>query len=117
MFEKHEKWFIFGFIALAIYYFYKKGIGQTKQPQIPGTTPAIDTTTIFSTGSLVDPTSEVMSTLPAQATRPLAFAPAQPATVPISQRVSAGQFSFYPAPPVLRYAPADNIASSGRFLA
>lgn len=111
MFEKHEKWFILGFIALAIYYFYKKGIGQTKQPAIPGTTPAIDTTTIFSTGSLVDPTMEVGTTQPAQASGPVFFAPAQPATVPVSQRVSSGQFSFYPAPPVLRFAPADNVTA------
>lgn len=103
MFEKHEKWFILGIIALAIYYFYKRGKTQQGQTDLLMTRP--EPSMYSAPGSLVNPTIEEI--LPAQTTYTPPFAAAQPATVPISQKVSTGVFQFYPAPPVLRNPPAD----------
>ena len=107
MFEKHEKWFVLGIIALVIYYFYKKG-SMANAVNVPGTAQPSGLSSIFSEfGSIVNPTQEPGSVQPAQGTSPVNFTPAQPSTVPISQRVSAGQFNWYPAPPVLRTSGSD----------
>lgn len=112
MFEKYEKFWILGLIALAVYYFYKKGSASQAAvtsaiggPPNPPPEPA----TIYSTGSLVNPTDELFSGQPAQTSTPVLFKPAQPSAVQVSQRVSSGQWTFYPAPPVLRSAPADRV--------
>jgi hypothetical protein len=93
--ESNEKWFIFALIALAIYYFYfyKKGkaaplstassagAGFNAIPLAPGT--YYDPTT----GSVVNPTNEVGAGTPYQTSTPVLFNPAQPSSVPYSQRV------------------------------
>lgn len=114
MFEKHEKWFILAIIAAAIWYFYRKGMTQKSTSDFASAyadlfsrpSQPIDTTMIPASGSLVNPTTEQI--LPAEASYTPPFNAAQPSTVPISQRVSSGVYTWYPAPPTLRRAPLDS---------
>lgn len=100
MFERHEKWFVLAIIAIAIWYFYKKG-------SMPGVSVAGSEANPYGqlglAGSLVNQAVEPGTVQPAQATSPVRFTPAQPSTVPISQRVSVGTFTYAPSVPVLRY--------------
>lgn len=107
MFEKHEKWFVLGIIALVIYYFYKKGKPMQSGAVVEPGTEFYSNVFGKMQGSLVDQTTEPGAVQPAQATTPVVYRPAQPSGVAKSQIVSAGQFSWYPAPPVLRNVPVD----------
>lgn len=103
MWEKYEKFWILGILALAVYYFYKKG--KMTGTSVPGSAPADFSSFLADfggSGSIVNTTAEAGNIQPAQATRPVAFNPAQPSTVPYSQRVSAGQFTYMTGVPVLR---------------
>jgi hypothetical protein len=85
--ESNEKWFVLAIIAVAIWFFWKKAktsfAAAPNIPQEAGVFPAIGSTF----GSVVNPTLEMGSAQPAQATRPVLYSPAQPSSTPTSTRV------------------------------
>jgi hypothetical protein len=90
--EKHEKWIILAVIAIAIYYFFKKGMAQTAPSAITNPNSFLQmlpggAQTYNPMGSDVNPVQEKNQLLVAQGSAPIPFAPAQPSSPPTITRV------------------------------